>query len=304
MDLPHVKGTETILPAGTNPNRHVVSTEPVFSQTNRPMPTATDARGQSISLDSPPRRIVSLVPSQTELLAHLDLTEEVVGITRFCERPEHWRSEKTLVGGTKQVNIDVVRDLAPDFILANHEENTAEDVEALDEIAPVFVTEVTTVEEALEMIRTVGTLTDTSDHTSTLVGNIISRFDALPHFAPLRAAYLIWREPYMTVGKDTFIHDVMQWGGLKNVYGDQTRYPEVTIAELAEQDLDVLLCASEPFPFHKKDKFTADLREALPDTSVATVDGQPFSWYGPRLLDTPSYLTTLREHLPTPAPQD
>lgn len=264
------------------------------------MPTATDARGHELTLDTPPLRIVSLVPSQTELLAHLNLEDEVIGVTRFCERPEGWRSEKTVVGGTKQIDVDTVRSLNPDLILANHEENTAEDVEALDAIAPVFVTEVKTVSEALEMIRTVGTLTDTSDQTSTLVGKIISRFDVLPEFPPLRAAYLIWREPYMTVGGDTFIHDVMQWGGLENAYSDQTRYPEVTPEALAERDLDVVLCSSEPFPFHKKDKFTADLRTALPDTSVEIVDGQPFSWYGPRLLDTPAYLRELRERLPTP----
>ena len=264
------------------------------------MSTATDARGYELTLDAPPRRIVSLVPSQTELLAHLNLEGEVVGVTRFCERPEAWRSEKTIVGGTKQVDIDTVRSLNPDLILANHEENTAEDVEALDAIAPVFVTEVKTVPGALEMIRTVGTLTDTADRTSTLVGRIISRFRALPEFSPLRAAYLIWREPYMSVGGDTFIHDVMDWGGLTNVYGTRTRYPEVTVDVLAERDLDVVLCSSEPFPFHKKDTFTADLRAALPDTPVEIVDGQPFSWYGPRLLDTPAYLTDLRERLPTP----
>ena len=264
------------------------------------MPTVTDARGHDITLDGPPRRIVSLVPSQTELLAHLGLDDAVVGITRFCERPEHWRSEKPIVDGTKEVDIDTVRDLDPDLILANHEENTEEDVAALDDIAPVFVTEVKTVEEALQMIRTVGTLTDTSSQTSALAGKIISRFESLPDFAPLRAVYLIWREPYMTVGADTFIHDVMGWGAFENVYGDQTRYPEVSIDELTERDVDVVLCSSEPFPFHQKDKFTADLKEALSDTPVEVVDGQPFSWYGPRLLETPSYLKTLREHLPTP----
>jgi len=173
-------------------------------------------------------------------------------------------------------------------------------VEALGAIAPVYVTEVKTVSEAFDMIRTVGTLTDASDKTSTLVGKIISRFEALSDFSPLRAAYLIWREPYMTVGGDTFIHDIMQWGGFENIYGDQTRYPEVTPKALAERDLDVVLCSSEPFPFHKKDTFTADLHDALPDIPVEVVDGQPFSWYGPRLLDTPAYLTELRERLPTP----
>ena len=266
------------------------------------MPTATDARGCTLSLDTSPTRIVSLVPSQTELLAHLGLDDQVVGLTRFCERPERWRTNKTIVGGTKQVDLDTVRALDPDLILANHEENTADDVAALGDIAPVFVTEVKTVSGALDMIRTVGALTGTSDRTSTLVGRIISRFRALPDFPSLRAVYFIWRDPHMTVGGDTFIHDVMQWGGLQNLYGGQTRYPNVSPHALADQEPDVLLCATEPFPFHEKDAFTAELRDAAPDTPIEIVDGQPFSWYGPRLLDTPKYLRDLRERLPAPRP--
>lgn len=263
------------------------------------MPTITDARGHRTELERPPRRIVSLVPSQTELLAYLGLDETVVGVTRFCERPGHWRSEKTIVGGTKDVDVNTVRNLAPDLILANYEENTRADVEALDEIAPVFVTKVTTVTKALDMIRTVGTLTSTSDQTSTLAGQIISRFSQLPAFPPLRAAYLIWREPYMAVGGNTFIHDVMSWAGFENVYGDQTRYPEVSLEDLADKEADIILCASEPFPFHQKDHFTANLCDAL-SSSIELVDGQPFSWYGPRLLDTPDYLSELRQTLLTP----
>lgn len=264
------------------------------------MPAATDARGRRIGLEHSPQRIVSLVPSQTELLAYLGLDETVVGITRFCERPSHWREDKAIVGGTKAVDVERVRDLSPDLVLANHEENTKADVEALDEVAPVFVTKVKTVTGALDMIRTIGTLTDTTDQTSTLAGQIISRFSRLPDFAPLKAAYLIWRDPYMTVGGDTFIHDVMNWGGFENAYVQKTRYPEVSLSTLAEADLDVVLCATEPFPFHQKEEFTAELRNRLSDTPVEVVDGQLFSWYGPRLLDTPSYLKELRETLPTP----
>jgi len=261
------------------------------------MPTAVDARNEEVSLDRPPRRIVSLVPSQTELLAHLGLGETVVGITRFCVRPPHWHDEKTIVGGTKKVDVDQVRALHPDLILANHEENTRDDVTALSEVAPVFVTQVKTVTEALDMIRTVGHLTDAAGQTSTLAGKIISRFSRLPDFPPLRTAYLIWREPYMTVGGDTFIHDVMSWGGFENAFGDRARYPEVSIDILAEMNLDLVLCSSEPFPFHRKEEFSQELRDALPHTSVEVVDGQPFSWYGPRLLDTPSYLQELRKTL-------
>lgn len=266
------------------------------------MPTVTDARNRSITFEHAPGRIVSLVPSQTELLAYLDIDDRVVGITRFCERPEHWRSEKRIVGGTKQVDVDTVRQLDPDLVLANLEENTPEDVAALDEFARVFVTNVKTVPEALQMIRTVGVLTETSDRTSTLVGRIISRFEGLPDFTPLRAAYLIWREPYMTVGGDTFIHDVMERGGFRNVFEDQSRYPEVSLDTLGSMDVDVVLCGTEPFPFHQKDAYTEELHSALPDTPVEVVDGQVFSWYGPRLLYTPSYLEKLRQQFPMPRP--
>jgi ABC-type Fe3+-hydroxamate transport system substrate-binding protein len=283
-------------------------------------PYATsDPLARQITLDAPPERIVSLVPSLTDLLAHLDLGDRVVGVTRFCERPEGWREQKTIVGGTKQVKIDTVRELAPDLILANKEENTPGDVEALDAIAPVYVTDVGTVEEATVMIRAVGRLTGRAEAADDLADTIAARFDALPDAgaasaaedpsspakAPetVRAAYLIWRTPYMTVGGDTFIHDVMTRGGFANPFADRTRYPEVTPEELGALDLDVLLCSSEPFPFHQKEAFTADLRAACPDTPLEIVDGQLFSWYGPRLLKTPDYLQDLRARIAAARPE-
>jgi ABC-type Fe3+-hydroxamate transport system substrate-binding protein len=256
--------------------------------------TVTDARGRTITLLSAPRRIVSLVPSITELLADLDLHREVVGITRFCERPEDWRTAKTLVGGTKSVKTGLVAELQPDLVLANLEENEKEDVEAMDDWAPVYVTNVKTMPDALSMIRTVGRLTGTGDRARPLADRIARRFAALPNWPPLRAVYLIWRDPYMTVGGDTFIHDVMTHGGFENVYGGDTRYPEVSLDELARRDLDAVLCSSEPFPFHQKERFTADLRQALPDTPIEVVDGQAFSWYGSRLLETPTALEDVR----------
>lgn len=252
--------------------------------------TATDARDRTIAMATAPQRIVSLVPSITELLSDLGLGPHVVGLTRFCERPEGWREAKTIVGGTKSVKTDVVVNLEPDLVLANREENEKADVNALDDAAPVYVTNVTTVADALAMIRTVGRLTGTTDRARPMADRIAQRFSDLPDVEPLRAAYLIWREPYMTVGGDTFIHDVMAHGGFRNVYSEATRYPEVTLDALAALDLDVVLCSSEPFPFHQKDRFTADLRDALPDTPVEIVDGQAFSWYGSRLLDTPAAL--------------
>lgn len=246
----------------------------------------------------PPRRIVSLVPSQTELLADLGLDDEVVGLTRFCVHPVDWRTQKQIVGGTKQVNLEHIRDLGPDLILANLEENTREMVEALDAIAPVYVTDVKTVPDALAMIRIIGQMTSRGDKADALALDTEAAFAALPSFEPLRAAYLIWQDPTMTVGHDTFIHDVMARAKLINVFGGEMRYPEITDDELVAAQPDVLLLSSEPFPF--REKHLSTFSRLLPDATVQLVDGELFSWYGSRLLKTPAYLHRLRQDMLRP----
>jgi len=266
-----------------------------------PFADTTDALGRRIVLPSPPQRIISLVPSLTDLLHRLELDDEVVGLTRFCERPEGWREAKTIVGGTKQVDAEQVAAMQPDLILANQEENTKADVQVLSEYAPVYVTDVSTVDGATAMIRRIGALVDRADVAQQMALRIAERFAALPAWPLVRAAYLIWRDPYMTVGGDTFIGDVMRYGGFTIPWEEATRYPEVTLNDLSAADLDVILCSTEPFPFHQKDAFTDDLRAACPNTPVHTVNGQLFSWYGPRLLDTPAYLRELRATLEEPS---
>jgi ABC-type Fe3+-hydroxamate transport system substrate-binding protein len=172
-------------------------------------------------------RIVSLVPSQTELLAELGLDEEVVGLTRFCVRPEGWKERKTIVGGTKNLLPERIAALRPTLILANREENVREQVEPLAALAPVHVTDVATVAEALAMIREVGALVGRRREAEALTKEIEAGFSGLKPGRPRRAVYLIWREPYMTVGGDTFISDVMARAGLENAFGDRARYPDL-----------------------------------------------------------------------------
>lgn len=254
-----------------------------------------DARGHRLTLAGPPRRILSLVPSLTELLAHLGLDDEVVGRTRFCVHPAEWKIRKPIVGGTKQVNLNCIEALRPDLILANLEENTQEMVEALDRLAPTYVTDVGTVPEALDMIRTVGRLTDRAADADSLAAGIGTAFAALPVLRRIHAAYLIWHDPYMTVGHDTFIHDVMTRAGFVNVFGHRARYPEVTPDELVAAQPEVLLLSSEPFPF--REKHFGAFRVFLPGVPIRLVDGALFSWYGHRLLQTPDYLRHLRADL-------
>ena len=246
-----------------------------------------------------PQRIVSLVPSQTELLAALGLDARVVGVTRFCVRPGDWKRRKAIVGGTKNVDVARVRALAPDLVLANREENTREDVEALAAFAPVLVTDVATVAGASAMIREVGARTGTEAVANALAGRIANGFAALPALAPLRAAYFIWREPWMVAGGGTFIGDVLRRGGFANVFEHAPRYPAVSADEVVAARPDVLLFSSEPYPF--RERHLAEWHDRLPGVPCAFVDGEACSWYGPRLLETPEHLRTLRRSLSAPS---
>jgi ABC-type Fe3+-hydroxamate transport system substrate-binding protein len=261
-----------------------------------PFRETTDALGRPVVLESAPRRIVSLVPSQTELLADLGLDAEIVGLTRFCVPPEGWKQRKTIVGGTKHLRLDRIATLRPDLVLGNREENERAQIEAVAALAPVYVTDVATVEDALAMIRAVGRLVDRASPAEVLAAEIEAGFAGLERVEPLRAAYFIWRRPWMSVGGDTFIHDVMRQAGLVNVFGNRTRYPEVTPEEVAAARPDVLLLSSEPYPFRAE--HAAEM-EAATGTPAMLVDGEVFSWYGSRLRLTPPYLRALRTHLAT-----
>ncbi len=257
--------------------------------------SVTDARGRALHLAAPPRRIVSLVPSQTELLADLGLEAEVVGLTRFCVHPAGWKKTKAIVGGTKNVNAKRVAALRPDLVLANLEENVREQVEALDATAPVYVTDVATVGDALGMVRTVGTLVGRREQADALAAEIARGFAALAGRPPLRVAYLIWRDPWMTAGGDTFIHDVLHRASLENAFGERTRYPEIALTEIAAAEPAAVLLSSEPFPF--RERHLAEVEAAVPGAAVRLVDGELFSWYGSRMRLMPPYLAGLRERL-------
>lgn len=246
-------------------------------------------------LPHPPQRIISLVPSQTELLFDLGLGDRVVGITKFCVHPMHWFKSKTRIGGTKQVNIQSAKALQPDLIIANKEENVKEQVEALADIAPVYVTDVGTLAEALNMIQAVGQLTHTAVAAQKIINTISLK---LAEFQPVTKAngvlYLIWREPFMCAGTDTFISDMLLHCGLHNL-APATRYPALTAEDIHHINPPVVLLSSEPYPF--KQKHMAELQAILPNRNIRLVDGEMFSWYGSRLLHAADYLQQLLSDL-------
>ncbi len=234
-----------------------------------------------------PLRIISLVPSQTELLFSLGLEERVTGITKFCVHPWQWYQTKTRVGGTKTIDINTIRSLSPDLVIANKEENIKEQIEDLGDI-PVWVTDVSNLEDALEMISDVGHLTHTERRAGALVTEIRAGFDSLKKLTDHRVAYLVWKEPLMTIGGDTFIHDILERAGFVNVFGHLRRYPAVTLEDLQATGIHSLLLSSEPFPFTSN--HITEFQKLLPGVNVVKIDGEMCSWYGSRLLQVPAYL--------------
>lgn len=251
--------------------------------------THTDQIGRKFEVPIEPQRIVSLVPSQTELLFELGLESRVVGITKFCIHPKEWFKTKPRVGGTKKLSIERVSALKPDLIIANKEENNKEDIERLEKEFPVWVSNINTLNDALEMIRMVGEITHTD--ATELIANVEAGFMNLKPLTPIRRAlYLIWKDPYMAAGTGTYIHDVMTLCGLENAVSD-LRYPALTEQEITELNPELILLSSEPFPFAKKHQ--QKLQLLLPSADIKLVDGEMFSWYGSRLKHVPSYLNNL-----------
>ncbi len=262
------------------------------------MSSFTDQAGKKISIPKTPQRIISLVPSQTELLFDLGLREEVIGITKFCVHPAGWFKTKTRIGGTKQIKADIIHQLQPDLIIANKEENVKEQVEELEKHFPVWTSNVNNLDDAYEMIEQIGLITNKEKRAKEITTQIQNNFARLPvNDSRPKTAYLIWKDPFMTAGGDTFIHSMLEAAGFENIFSDKTRYPELTIADLQIADCQLLLLSSEPFPF--KQKHIEEYQSQLPGTKIILVDGEMFSWYGSRLLQSPGYFEKLYEEIKT-----
>ncbi len=247
------------------------------------------------AIASPPKRIISLVPSLTELLSYLELQEETVGITKFCVHPEAWFRNKTRIGGTKNIHTDRVIALNPDLIICNKEENVKEQIEGLAALFPVYMSDVKTFEDALVEIKQIGMITGKKDAANALVDEINKNFKQLAFSGEnIRTAYLIWKKPYMTIGADTFISDMLGKGGFENIYADQIRYPQLTTTELATRNPQLILLSTEPYPFKQKD--IDELKREFPDAKILLADGEMFSWYGSRMQYAADYFELLRNN--------
>lgn len=256
------------------------------------MSPLVDASGVALAALRPPRRIVSLIPSTTETLCALGLADALVGITVYCREPADVVRTKVRVGGEKNPDLEKIRALAPDLVVANVEENVREHIDTLRrwEI-PVWVTYPRSVADAVRMIRELGTVTGTEARATALadeLDGLLARVSALvAGRPPVSVFYAIWREPWMTINQDTYIHDMLHICGGANVFaGHPDRYPNVALEEVAARRPQVILLPDEPFRFrevHRRD-FTrfADV-PAVGSGRIHLVDGKPFSWHGPRI---------------------
>ena len=255
----------------------------------------TDQLGRTIQINYPPKIIISLVPSQTELLFDLGLNEEVAGITKFCIHPNNKFKITTKIGGTKKLNIEKIRNLNPDLIISNKEENEQAQIEMLMQEFPVWMSDIYNLNDALNMITAVGDLVGKKEASVLMAKKIENAFESLLLNASQKptkkVAYFIWKDPYMLAGAQTFIHEMLKYVGLENVI-NLNRYPSISESELKKINPDVVLLSSEPYPF--KDTHLKYFEKLWPNAVVKLVDGEMFSWYGSRLLKAADYFGTLK----------
>ena len=259
-----------------------------------------DALSTAFELESTPKRIVCLVPSLTETLCDLGLEEKIVGITKFCVHPFHLKSTKKIIGGTKKVHYEKIRLLAPDFIIANKEENTEEMVVELRKICPVWVTDIVTVEDVVQTITDFGKLFNCRMEARKWTDKITFGFENFKRFSSSlkikKTVYFIWKNPYMVAGTGTFIDELLQLNKFENCYKNLDRYPEIDLEQLEkEHDPEVILLSSEPYPFSDADAF--EIGRNTHHAKTIFVDGEMFSWYGTRLHQSFDYFRKVHSKL-------
>jgi ABC-type Fe3+-hydroxamate transport system substrate-binding protein len=242
--------------------------------------TYIDQLGREVVLPEIPKRIICLVPSITELVAYFEMDDEVVGITKFCIYPTTWFQNKERVGGTKNIDIDKVSSLHPDLIIGNKEENTKDDIEALMAFAPVWMSDVNSIEDANNLVASLAEIFNKQNKGQALIGDLKKYY--LTHASEgvgKSVLYFIWHSPGFVAGKKTYIDSYLTSIGYQNCV-TMDRYPDISTLE--SLDPDIVLLSSEPFPFNES--HVAYYKELFPNAEIKLVDGERYSWYGVRTL--------------------
>ena len=258
-----------------------------------------DAAGTRHAQASPHPRIVSLVPSITELLCDLGLADALVGRTGFCIHPRKAVRAIPKVGGTKDVNLARLRALSPTHVILNVDENRQEDAQALAEFVPTLVvTHPLAPLDNLALYRLIGGIFGREREADDLCEKFQAEYAALRAAAaalfPERVLYLIWRNPWMTVSRDTYVSRTLalvKWETVPEESAD--RYPQIALDEAELCAASVVLLSSEPYPF--REPHLAEVRARLPTARrVVLIDGEMTSWYGSRAIAALSYLLRFR----------
>ncbi|WP_411768338.1 ABC transporter substrate-binding protein [Winogradskyella sp. A3E31] len=254
-----------------------------------------DQLQRKLQFKKPPKRIVSLVPSLTELIVDLGLEKELIGVTKFCVHPKHLRHSKAIVGGTKQIKLDKIKDLQPDVILCNKEENTQEIIEQLQAVSPIHISDINTLDDCYELIEMYGGIFNKKEKVTHLISTIKKEREHFQTFIENKpqksVAYFIWKDPWMIAASGTFISCMLQEAGFKNGFSKEARYPEITLDDPRLLKADIIFLSSEPYPF--KEEHVKMLKSHFPNIEIKIVDGELFSWYGSRLTKAFTYFRSL-----------
>lgn len=260
------------------------------------MPIFIDQTGRSVEVIANPKRIISLVPSQSEFLWDLGVKRELAGITKFCIHPDEMFRSVERVGGTKSLNLEKIRLLNPDLIIGNKEENDRTQIEELQKEYPVWMSDIYTLADSVNMMNAIGTLVGRKAEAEKITVAVEKAISTVADtFNKERVLYFIWKNPYMVAAQDTFIDDLLSVIGLKNCASYTKRYPEISLERIKELKPDFCFLSTEPYPF--KDKDVRELEEALPGVKIMLVDGELFSWYGSRLRGMPAYIDNLKSRI-------
>ena len=253
-----------------------------------------DQLGFDITFNPSAQRIVSLVPSLTSLCCDLGLGNGIIGKTRYCPNDPRLSKECKEIGGTKKFDIQAILELRPDLIIANKEENPKDAIVELKEYFNVYISEIKNLSDNQRTISDISKITDSQNLGNRINDRIQQEMKFYQNLnsnnSKYRVCYLIWKNPIMSVGGDTFIHSLIEAAGWINVCSDMLRYPALTLEEIAQKDPDILLLSDEPYPFASKDQ------AYFPFPSVL-VDAKAFSWYGSKIISSFDYFFSLRNQI-------
>ncbi len=234
-------------------------------------------------------RIVSLVPSITELVCELGLADQLVGRTGFCIHPKEALKAVPKIGGTKSVNLKKIRELAPTHVIVNVDENRKETADALACFVPnLIVTHPLAPLDNLALYRRIGHAFGREREAEALCARFDSALQETRQLAckARNVLYVIWKDPWMTVSRDTYVSRMLQLFGMRTVPDKaQKRYPE--LKTLKVKDAELVLLSTEPYRFRERHRVELETTLKKP---VYLIDGEMTSWYGPRAIEGLRYL--------------